>query len=163
MWSFFRGVVFGHRSSSHYLIATSYRHLHVWDLLTCSGLWQSCDSHMMITWIHCAVVWSVPVSPDVLIADPHSSTAAVFIPSPASNGSADRKPPFFTPFCHFFITHFTHYMITWNKYLLQLQCICLILLHLILWLWSRMSVHLLSLERCFYLTPVPKVPKRTRE
>ena len=45
------------------------------------------------------------MSPDVLVADPHSSTAAVFIPSPASNDSADRKPPFFTPFCHFFITH----------------------------------------------------------
>ena len=31
------------------------------------------------------------MSPDVLVADSHSSTAAVFIPSPASSDSADRK------------------------------------------------------------------------
>ena len=37
------------------------------------------------------MAWSVPVSPDVLVSDPYSSAAAVFVPSSGRLGSSDRE------------------------------------------------------------------------
>ncbi|CAI8001885.1 WD repeat-containing protein 75 [Geodia barretti] len=54
---------FGSKTSSHYLISTTDRHLIVWDLLRCS------------------VLWSVAVDVAVLVADPVAPMAAAFVPS----------------------------------------------------------------------------------
>ena len=42
--------------------------------------------------LHSVVAWSVPVSPNVLVSDPYSSAAVVFVPSSARLGSSDCEP-----------------------------------------------------------------------
>ncbi|XP_064402757.1 WD repeat-containing protein 75-like isoform X3 [Halichondria panicea] len=59
----YRCMVFGHKSSSQYLVTASETHLQVWDLLSCS------------------VLWCVKTRVCSMVSDPLSQLTAVFVPS----------------------------------------------------------------------------------
>ena len=91
-----RCMVFGHHSSSHCVVASTSRHLYVWDLLTCSGtsvMWVCTQANIpehihtypsttltcVVKRILLAVLWCVEAIVELLVADPFSSLVAAFV------------------------------------------------------------------------------------